>query len=229
MKLLALDTSTLRAAVALADLEPGGSIAVTPAASDATARHGRDLLPSIRDLLADAGVGLADVGAIAVGIGPGSYTGLRIGLTAAKTLAYATGARLIGLDSLELIAYSAPPDAVRVAVAADAQRGDVYVAEFRRASGLLERISPTRIETAVAWAATIPSGTWVLGPALDRLGVIWPEGVIAGTVNQGHPQPEGLIELTRAAVHAGQSDEIWTLEPAYFRRSAAEDQWDRRP
>src|SRR4051794_8320527 len=97
MNLLALDTSTPVAAVALA--RGDGDVLVAP--SDPDPRHGRALLPMVRDLLARSGLALRDLDVLAVGLGPGSYTGLRIGLTAAKTLAYATGVPLIGLDSLE--------------------------------------------------------------------------------------------------------------------------------
>ena len=91
-------------------------------------RHGCDLVPSIRDLLAREGAKIDDLRVLAVGLGPGSYTGLRIGLTAARVLAYVTGADLVGFDSLHGWAREAPADASRVHVVADAQRGDVYSA-----------------------------------------------------------------------------------------------------
>lgn len=98
----------------------------------ATARHGRDLIPRIGELLRVAGLNVNDLTVVAVGLGPGSFTGLRIGLTAARMLAYTAGADLLGLDSLEGWARTAPPEILRVHVAADAQRGDVYAADFLR-------------------------------------------------------------------------------------------------
>ncbi len=71
-------------------------------------------------MLADAGLALRDIELIGVGLGPGSYTGLRVGVTAAKTLAYVTGALLVGFDSLEAVARNAPDQASRVSVVADA-------------------------------------------------------------------------------------------------------------
>ncbi len=226
MIVLAIDTSTDRAAVALAGPEgPTRSAPIEPGA-----RHGRGLVPAIAALLAEAGVAVADLGGIGVGLGPGSYTGLRIGLMAAKTLAYAAARPLVGLDSLEAIARNAPAESDRVAVAVDAQRGDAYVAEFGRDApgGPLRRLGPTRIEPLGTWAAALPAGTLVLGPALDRLAVAWPDAVRLGAPDRGHPAPANLIDLARAALLAGRRDDVFFLEPAYLRRSAAEDQWERK-
>lgn len=224
--ILAIDTSTARAAVALG--WPGGPILSAP--PDPGRRHGRGLIPAVAALLAAAGRTTADLRAIAVGIGPGSYTGLRIGLTAAKTLAYASGKVLVGLDSLEAIARNAPDDALRVAVAVDAQRGDAYVAEFARElpGGPLVRRGPTRIEPVGAWADGLAGGTLVLGPAPDRLAVTWPGVIHLGTPDLGQPDGAVLIALAREALAAGRGDDPFFLEPVYLRRSAAEDQWDGR-
>ena len=128
MNVLTLDTSTEHGAIGLA--VRSGEVVVT--STEGGRRHGRDLIPAVAALLRTAGVALRDIELIAVGVGPGSYTGLRVGLTAAKTLAYATGAPLIGLDSLHAVACNAPADSPRVSVIADAQRGQLYIAEFTR-------------------------------------------------------------------------------------------------
>jgi tRNA threonylcarbamoyladenosine biosynthesis protein TsaB len=188
------------------------------------------LIPAIVELLDAEGLKIAELGAIAVGLGPGSYTGLRIGLTAAKTLAFAVGKPLLAIDSLEAIARNAPAEALRVAVAVDAQRGDAYVVEFDRESPgtpLLRR-SPTRIEPVGVWANELEPETLVLGPALDRLLPTWPEWIHLGTLDQGHPDPARLIELAAESLEAGRVLEPFFVEPIYLRRSAAEDQWDAR-
>jgi tRNA threonylcarbamoyladenosine biosynthesis protein TsaB len=226
--LLALDTSTPRAAVVLA--REGGGPRVAPPDADPARRHGRGLIPSIAALLAAEGITVANLDAVAVGLGPGSYTGLRIGLTAAKTLAYAARKPLIALDSLEAIARNAPEDCLRVVVAVDAQRGDAYLAEFGRlAPGApLLRLGPTRIEAVAPWAAALEPGTLILGPALDRLQAVWPATIHLGTADQGHPEPSKLIPLAREAFEAGRLLDPFFVEPIYLRRSAAEDQWERR-
>ena len=107
MIFLALDTSTERGAIGLS-VRSG---LMFESSTETARHHGRDLIPRLAATLREAGTSIRDVDALAVGLGPGSYTGLRVGLTAAKTLAYATRAPLIGLDSLEAIARNAPADA----------------------------------------------------------------------------------------------------------------------
>lgn len=228
MIFLAIDTSTPRAALALG--RPGSPTRVAPPESDPSARHGRGLIPAIVALLDAEGLKIAELGAIGVGLGPGSYTGLRIGLTAAKTLAYTIGKPLLAIDSLEAIARNAPDDVLRVAVAVDAQRGDAYIAGFARetAGTPLLRVSPTRIEPVESWANALEPGTLVLGPALLKLLPTWPDHVHLGTIDQGHPDPARLIPLASEALEAGRTLDPFFVEPVYLRRSAAEDQWDAR-
>ena len=108
MNYLALDTSTEGATVGV----KSGTEDVMSACIDAPRRHGRDLVPRLREVLERAGVRPIDLDVVAVGLGPGSYTGLRIGLAAAKVLAYVSGASIVGIDSLEVVAANAPRDAL---------------------------------------------------------------------------------------------------------------------
>ena len=226
MNILALDTSTPRAAVALAT----SAGAILTASPDPLPRHGRNLVPTIRDLLRESGLSVRALDLLAVGLGPGSYTGLRIGLTAVKTLAYVAGRPVVGFDSLEAIARNAPPDAPRVAAIADAQRGDLYTADFARESGVLVRLGPTRVEPADEWLTRLAQAgpTLVLGPGLERLRSPLPSNASSpDDPDDHHPAGLPLIELARELWRSGQRDDPWFLEPHYLRRSAAEDQWDR--
>lgn len=221
LNLLALETSTLRAALAIRRADGRTFTART----DPAVRHGRGLIPALRELLARADLRPTDLEAIAVGLGPGSFTGLRIGLTAAKTLAYATGRPLVGLDSFDVLARNALPQALRVVVLADAQRGELFAAEYQRdAPGAPPaRLGPTRIVTAVPYVETLPAGTFVLGPALDRQTLRLPDSVARGTLDQNHPDGLHLLDLAHEAFAAGRREAPWFLEPVYIRRSAAEE------
>ncbi|MGP0066692.1 MAG: tRNA (adenosine(37)-N6)-threonylcarbamoyltransferase complex dimerization subunit type 1 TsaB [Isosphaeraceae bacterium] len=226
MNLLVLDTSTERAAVALATATEFFGMK-TP---ETVRRHGRDLIPQIGSLLEAAGLRAKDLDAIAVGVGPGSYTGLRVGVTAAKTLGYASGAELVALDSLQAIGRNAPEDALRVSVIADAQRGDIYVADLDRPASDSPWVprGETHVEPMADWLARLDPGVFVLGPALEspRILASLPEGLAAPAVFRNYPEGRRLIELAREVWATGRRDDPWLLEPRYLRRSAAEVQWD---
>jgi tRNA threonylcarbamoyladenosine biosynthesis protein TsaB len=226
--LLAIDTSTERGVIALAD-EGNRVLAST---TDAGRRHGRDLIPRLNALLDSAGIEAGQLSAIAVGLGPGSYTGLRVGVMAAKTLAYVTGAPLVGFNSLHAIGRNAPPEAQRVSVIADAQRGELYVAELiRPAAGAPPGPSgETRIEAIDSFCGRLETGTVVLGPALDspRIRSSIPAAFLPPDDAANGPRGECLIDLAREILATGRHDNPWLLEPLYLRRSAAEDQWDAR-
>ena len=226
LNILAIDTSTIRAAVAISTR--GGAVHVAPAAGDR--QHGRTLLLIVRAALDAAGLTAGDLDVVAVGLGPGSYTGLRIGLTAAKTLAYATGRPLVGLDSLESIARNAPADAERVTVVADAQRGDYYTADFVRhePAGPLMRLMPTRIEPQRLLTDRLVEGVFVVGPGLERLRPDLPPSARAADPESNWPEGHHLLRLAREAWDAGTLADTLFVEPHYLRRSAAEDLWDAR-
>ncbi len=228
MIVLALDTSTDHAILALMDRLGRFRTATL----DAGRRHGRDLIPGVKALLASSEVSPTELEVIAVGLGPGSYTGTRVGVTAAKTLAYATGAALIGLDSLHAIGRNAPADASQVWAIADAQRGELYVSELGRpAPGRpLTPLAATRVERLTDWLARLEPGSVVLGPALavPRVRSAIAPAFLPPAEGGNHPRGETLLELARDAMAAGRRDDPWLLEPLYLRRSAAEDQWDAR-
>jgi tRNA threonylcarbamoyladenosine biosynthesis protein TsaB len=223
--LLVIDTSTDRAAVGVfvAPCE------VNWTSGEASRKHGRDLVPCIRDLLQTAGLAIHDLHVVAVGVGPGSFTGLRIGLTAAKTLAYATSADLVGFDSLEGLAANAPADALDVHVVADAQRGDVYAADFaRHAPGEpLFRVFESRIESLADWSSRLGETGVVFGPGLDSPSILAaiPAGTAIADSDFHRPRADRLIELARRLWQSGRRDHLHALEPRYLRRSAAEEKW----
>lgn len=221
MNLLALDTASPAAAVGLARAD-GAVFAAPP---DAARRHARGLVPAIRDLLAAAGLRPADLGAIAVGLGPGSFTGTRIGVAAAKALAYALAIPLVGFDSLEALAQDAPIEALQVSAIADAQRGELFVADFARASAAapLLRTGATRIEPASSWLASLPPGRFVLGPGLERIRAALPPSALAAGPDADLPDLRRLLAFARLLLDAGHRSDPWFLEPIYLRRAAAEE------
>lgn len=231
LNLLAIDTSADQAVLGVRT-KSGLEHVARPLGSR---RHGRDLVPQIRDLLAASGVKVSELDVVAVGLGPGSYTGLRIGLAAARTLAYATGAGLLGVDSLEAWARSAPAEVQSIYVVADAQRGDVYAADFRRETvgGPLEVVSASHIEPLAQWAGRLSTEGVVLGPGLSSPRVkqaVPRELTVYGAEDEGRmtDRGAGLLKVAAEQWTAGRRSNFWTLEPNYLRRSAAEETWAAR-
>jgi tRNA threonylcarbamoyladenosine biosynthesis protein TsaB len=175
---LALDTSSVATSAALVRLDPLGSPGAGDEQTLAAALHlpparAGELLPDLLgELCAQAGVLLSDVQAMAVGLGPGSFTGLRVGLAAAKGLCYARGWPLVGASSLHALALSAArPDAADgpIAAAQEARAGELFLAAFS-ADGRV-RLSRDLVSSArdvPAWLAALPAGARLVGPGARR-------------------------------------------------------------
>lgn len=159
---LALDTATSATAVALIGRGEPVELRDDPQPGQRP-RHAQQLLPLARAALEQAGATFADVDRVAVGIGPGSFTGLRIGLATARALALAADAELVGVSTLLVLARGAEAEGV-VAPVIDARRGEVFVAAW---AGEQERLSP-RALAPEAVAALEPRGWLGVGDGAVR-------------------------------------------------------------
>jgi len=220
MRILALETTTATGAVAaLSDRTLLGQISLQSGQRSAQA-----LAPALRDLFSNVGWQAADVQLIAVTQGPGSFTGLRVGVTTAKTLAYVVGAELVGVDTLEVIAAGAPGEISAVSVVLDAGRDQVFAADFVREDEYRVRaVHATRIIERDAWLAGSQARGHVSGPGLRNLIDQLPPDVIA--LAPEHWPPQAAIVGQTGLTHylAGRRDDHWTLVPNYYRKSAAEE------
>ena len=109
-----------------------GEAVVRTAALDDTRRHARDLAATVGQMVEAEGLKAREMEGVMVGRGPGSYTGLRVGIMSAKALAYAVGCRLVAVDTFAAIALQVPADVERVWVIADALQGQIYRQPFVR-------------------------------------------------------------------------------------------------
>jgi len=225
-RLLILETSGRVGQVALA---LGGKL-VRERRLDETRRHARDLAPAVADLLAAEGWQPRELHGVLVSHGPGSYTGLRVGIMAAKVFAYATGAALIAVDTFAAIARQAPDDVLQIDVLADAQQDRVYVQRFARAIAgeAWTATAPLAIWPLVEWLATRPSEAWVSGPGLRPYGSKLPQESRPIDSANWDPRAASLLSLGLARFRQGQRDDPWALEPLYLRPTAAEEQWKGR-
>jgi len=145
--LLAFDTATPYVTVALHD----GEDVVAERRSEQRMRHGEQLAPLIEEVMGDVGIVRQDLTAIAVGVGPGPFTGLRVGLVTARTLAFVLEIPVYGVCSLVVVALEAAqvaPVGGKLTVATDARRKEVYLASYDETGGRLE--GPTVVRPARA-------------------------------------------------------------------------------
>src|SRR4051794_41119093 len=167
---------------------------VTQAALDPARRHNRDLAPAADELLRAAGLTPRQLHGVMVSVGPGSYTGLRVGVMSAKALAYATGCRLVAVPTFHAIAEQTAGEAQTVDVIADALQGLVYAQRFRRTDAGWEPADELRIEPFDAWAEQAGDG-WVSGPGVDVY-----EKRIRGTMAPAGARAPGLEALYRVGL-----------------------------
>ncbi len=223
-RLLILETSSRKGQVALA---LGSELrGVRPL--DEARRNARDLAPAAAELLAALGWRPRDIQAVIVSRGPGSYTGLRVGIMSAKTFAYATGCALLAVDTFAALALQTPPSAPRVDVLADAQQDKVYVQSFVRSAEGWQPSTELAIRRFADWLAAREPSAWVTGPGLQKWATHLPTDVSRADTSLWEPQAASLLRIGLARYLAGARDDPWTLEPLYLRPSSAEEQWKAR-
>jgi len=228
LQLLAIDTATPRVGVALGrDGRAVGEVALI-----GERRHAEQLVPAIEYLCREAGIGLRSLAAVAVGLGPGLFTGLRVGITTARTIAQALSIPVVGVPSLDLVAYPLRHTDRLVVVVADARRHEVFYAAYRPVPGGVQREG----DYAIATPAAVVSDFDARGEEVLLVG----DGVLAhwdvfltleraerAGPGAAYPSAAALIELATARVEREEFCAPADLEPLYLRRSDAEIEWDR--
>ena len=215
-RFLIIDTAHRQGVVAVAV----GERVVGTRRLEESRRHARDLAPLTQELLREQGWRARDLAAVVVSRGPGSYTGLRVGIMSAKTLAYATGCALLGVDTFAAIALQAPPEASSIDVVADAQQDKIYVQRFIQGRG-----GALEIQACSVWLKSLPQGSWVTGPGLEKYTAIIPEGIAQAPRKDWLPHPESLLAQALVRFRRGEKDDPFTLDPLYLRASSAEEKW----
>jgi tRNA threonylcarbamoyladenosine biosynthesis protein TsaB len=179
-------------------------------------------VPAVQGLLERHGVKPAELTGLAVGTGPGSYTGLRIGLMLAKTLGYATGCKVVAVPTFSILAAMVK-DVGEVDVIADALKQTVYVQRFGPADpdGLRRPLDGLRAEKLADWLSTLRVGGAVTGPGLELHGGALPAFVRSVPVVSGAVLASLLKLVPHFPVLA--QGELFSLEPLYVRGSSAEE------
>jgi tRNA threonylcarbamoyladenosine biosynthesis protein TsaB len=220
MRILALETTEKIGSVAAAD----GANLLAELDLGHTHRSAQSLAPAMVALLKQVGWLPDDVQLVAVSVGPGSFTGLRVGVTTAKVFAYSVGAEVMGVDTLETIAAASPDDVGEVSAVIDAQRGQLAERQFtRRPDGRFEPLAPQRLVDVEAWLKELPPGLAVSGPVLIKLADRLPSHVRALDPRCWPPRAAVVARLAARDYALGRRDDLWRLVPHYCRRSAAEE------
>ncbi len=232
MIVLGIDTSTRQVGAALGTPDGVvGAVALGGPASVGPPRHTEQLAPAIEYLLRATGVQLRDVDAIGVGIGPGMFTGLRVGVVTATVLAQALGIPVVPVPSLELLAHPLRTASnTSIVPIVDARRAEVYYAIYQATDGALRRMTDYAIARPEAVAADIATrGVPVVlcGDGMLRFREVFATRALAALVEfagSSHVSPSlaALIELTCAGVVRGEGRDPGEVTPLYLRQSDAE-------
>ena len=225
LKILSIETATLAGGVALMD-EAG---LIAEYRLHVEARHSERLLSAIDRLLYDSGTSVADLGAIAVSIGPGSFTGLRVGLSTAKGLAMGSGRPLVTVPTLEAIAALFPYSNALIAPMLDARRQEVYWALFDTREGRPVRLHPEEAaspDAALASIGHLDQPVLFVGEGAER----YRELLLAGRPGRAlfppkalqFPSAAGVAELGLAKLKDGEVHLPEEVIPFYLRASTAE-------
>ena len=232
MRLLAVETSTLTGAVAVLD---SGAVVAESRVSVAVT-HGERLMAAIDGVLRAARCGLTDIDVFAVARGPGSFTGLRIGLSTVKALAFATGKPAVGVPTLKALAWRLPYCAYPVCPVLDAKKNEVYAALYRTLEGQLEVLEAPRAVAPMTLAEelrTAVAGPVVfVGDAVTPFATVFLDALGArarlAPADLRLPSAVTVGELAGQALLSGEAPDPASLVPLYLRPSEAELARERR-
>jgi tRNA threonylcarbamoyladenosine biosynthesis protein TsaB len=227
--LLGFDTATPQVSVAMST--DGAIIGELRLGRDR--RHAEHLAPGIKYLCTQLDVELSQLSGIAVGLGPGLFTGLRVGVTTAKVMAQALRVPVGGIPSPDLVAYPLR-HADRVVVAMlDARRGEVFHARYHPVPGGVQRVSDYEVGSPKDLVADlIAEGDEVLlaGDGALRYADAFRDvdrSEQAGA-SFAAPSSTALLELAAARMEREEFSSAWDVQPLYLRQSDAEIEWERR-
>ncbi len=225
MKILGIESSTQVASVAVIE----GDTVLGELTYNLGKTHSEKLLPMVRSLLSFLDMAPAGLDGLAVALGPGSFTGLRIGLATAKGLAYALERPLVGVNTLDALAWNLRGVEGGICPLINARRGECYAAVYdgqaRRLSGYIAGDVGTIQEAIREAGLTSPvflgDGALVVKEELERA---FP-GYRLAEPGSGIHRGSSVALLGRESFDAGRMEDIYAMEPFYIRESGAERIW----
>lgn len=229
MIILGIETATEQAGCALGGIE--GVLASFHIARGP--RHAEVLTPAVEFVCAQARIAIDEVSVVAVDVGPGLFTGLRVGLATAKAMAQGLRVPMIGIPSLDLLAFPFRYSGRVVVPVIDARRGEVYSALYRQVPGGLQRLTPHSVGTAAELASELMARNeecLLVGDGAQRyaeeFSMLRPRAEIVSS--SPYPSAAALVELAQAQALREEWVQPSEIEALYLRKSDAELKWENR-
>jgi len=227
MLILGIETATEQVGVAIGGHE--GVIATFEVARGR--RHAEILTPAVEFVCAQSGIELDELGCIAVDVGPGLFTGMRVGLATAKALALALRIPMIGLPSLDLLAFSCRHADRVVVPVIDARKGEVFWAMYRQVPGGVQQVAPPTVgpvEELVADLLARSQDALCVGDGAARYRDEILDGFRCEIAGPEHPPVGALVQLAHAKAVREEYERPDEIEPVYLRAPDAQINWSVR-
>ncbi len=229
MLLLGIETATEQVGCAI-----GGHEGVLASAHCAKGRrHAENLAPQIDFICSQAGIELSDIGLVAVDVGPGLFTGLRVGVSAAKAIAFALSIPMIGVSSLDLLAFTARYSPRLIVAAIDARRGELYYGFYRQVPGGVQRLSDHLVSSPDDLASELLATNeevLLVGDGARRYSEVF-EGLARvehAEMGNSYPSASALVQLAHSRAMREEFEQPEAIQPVYLRRPDAEINWSTR-
>lgn len=229
MIVVGIDTSTPQTSVAI-----GTENEILAKASVAGPARQESVTPLLQELLRRSDLTLSQIGGVAVGVGPGLFTGLRVGVATAKTLAQVANVPVVGITSLDALAYATRYSPRRIAAVIDARRKEVFSAIYRAVPGGIMRERDYEVHAPDRLAAelqamsgevlAVGNGAMLYRHVLEEIG----SRIEFASSIAAHPEAAALVELAVPRLLREEHDRLFDVVPLYLRKSDAEIAWDRR-
>jgi tRNA threonylcarbamoyladenosine biosynthesis protein TsaB len=222
MKLLAIETSTMVGGVAIME----DDTLIAESRINVKVTHSERIMGAIDHILIQSGMKIDDVDVFAIAIGPGSFTGLRVGLSTVKGLVYATGKRLVSVPTLEAFAWNMPFSKYQVCPLLDARKKEVYAGIFRWDGNGFARVMNEQTIKIDKLLSLINEPTIFLGEGSiiykDSIKAWLNDSAIFGNPQDMVPSPANVAYIGMIKAKKGEFEDPIKLVPLYIRKSEAE-------
>jgi tRNA threonylcarbamoyladenosine biosynthesis protein TsaB len=226
MKILALETATITGSIAILDTYDG---LIGESRVNIQIAHAERLMSSVDWLLRASQLSIHDMDAFAVSIGPGSFTGLRIGLSTVKGFCFATNKPIVPVPTLDALAQTLPFCSHLICPMLDARKNEVYTGLYRWGKGILEKVIPETAASPEDFTKNIQEMTVFLGEGAQRYETVIQDALHSRAVfapdSRMSPSASTVAEIALEKLNRGIHTDPVNLTPFYIRKSEAEIRW----